>query len=449
MINIIVAFSTKNFGIGFKNDLPWNIPEDLRRFKKITLNAQILMGYKTWLSLPIRPLPDRTNIVLSHEYISLEGATVISYDELDDFIENLKGDLFVIGGASLYKKFVGVADRIYATLIEKEFECDAFFPINRLGEYEIESCESCEQEFKIHYVTYRKIERKHEEYAYLDLLREIMEKGSERPDRTGTGTKSLFAPNPLRFDISKTIPVFTTKRVAFKTIVKELLWFLKGKTDSKILEAENIYIWKGNTTCEFLKGRNLSYREGDIGSMYGWIWRHIGAEYKGCDVDYTGQGIDQIANLISGLREDPYGRRHLLTTYCPIYNDEGVLLPCHGLVTQFYVNKGRLSCHVYNRSQDMLLGQPFNITSYAVLTYIVARKTELQPDMLILSMGDAHIYKNHYEQVQTQLERTPLPFPKLTVSQAIIDKSIDNLTIDDFSLDAYLHHPAIIGKMAI
>jgi dihydrofolate reductase/thymidylate synthase len=443
MANIIVAFSTKNFGIGFNNKLPWSIPEDLARFKALTLNKRILMGYNTWMSLPIRPLPGRINIVVSREYIELNGAEVVTYDQLDDLELD---DLYVIGGVSLYKKFMGQAQNIYATLIDQEFECDTFFPICQMHQYKIESFKNSNSAC-VSYIKYVKNEKKHDEYNYLDLLDKIMQNGEDRPDRTETGTKSIFAPNPLRFDISSSIPIFTTKQVSYKTIIKELLWFLKGQTNSKILEADKINIWKGNTSREFLDNRGLTYDEGDIGSMYGWIWRHIGAEYKGCNADYNGEGIDQLANLIEGLRADPFGRRHLLTTYCPLYNDSGVLLPCHGIVTQFYVREGGLlSCHVYNRSQDMLLGQPFNITSYAVLTYIIAQKTNMKPDSLIVSMGDAHIYSNHYEQVRMQLTRSPLPFPKLIIKN---EKSLEDLTIDDFNIVGYLHHPKIIAKMAI
>ena len=184
-----------------------------------------------------------------------------------------------------------------------------------------------------------------------------------------------------------------------------------------------------------------------------WIWRHVGAEYRGCDSDYTGQGIDQIAQLIESLKTDPFGRRHLITTYCPIYNDGGCLLPCHGIVTQFYVdfidNQKLLSCHVYCRSQDTFLGQSFNIASYSILTHLIAKWVDMKPHQLILSMGDAHIYKNHIEQVTTQLQRSPLPFPVLTIADSVKQKTIDQLEVSDFEVSCYLYHPAIKAPMAI
>jgi len=295
-----------------------------------------------------------------------------------------------------------------------------------------------------------------DEHAYLETLRDVLENGSVRPDRTGVGTVSLFA-RQMRFDISSSVPILTTKRMPFKMIIRELLWFLRGETDSKVLERQGVSIWQGNTTREFLDARGLStYTEGDIGPMYGYQWRHYGCPYEGCDADYTGKGFDQLTRLIDGLKTDPFSRRHMLTTYNPEAVDASVLAPCHGIVAQFYVNQStasnpklRLSCHVYNRSQDMFLGVPFNIASYAVMTYIIAKKCDMDPYELIVSTGDTHIYSTHIEQVKEQLKRHPFAFPKLSINENVATKSFKELDVSDFELIGYQHHTALSAPMAV
>lgn len=466
IMNIIAAFSSKNFGIGCDNAIPWHIPNDLVRFKEITLGSVVVMGRKTWDSIPEsrRPLRGRLNIVVTHVpsmYKSTDQVLYVAFEELDSLLENLARTerIFIIGGSTIYKHFMGKAERIYATVVEKDVKADVFFPLNNFDRYDIESYSDMyhyeEENCNYRYITYklRRGDVAHGEHVYLDTLRNIMNCGNMREDRTGTGTMSLFGPQ-LRFDISSSIPLLTTKFVPWKLTVKELLWFLQGKTDSKLLESQGVNIWKGNTTREFLDNRGLvDYREGDIGSMYGWIWRHVGAKYEGCDKSYDNQGHDQLAELIHTLKTDPFSRRHLLTTYCPLYNETGCLLPCHGIIVQFYVeqvdNKRHLSCHMYQRSSDTFLGLAINIASYSVLTYIIAKMCDMHPKELIITTGDCHLYKNHLPQAQEQLQRTPLPFPKLTVKDEVKNKTFDELTLDDFDVIGYIHHPAIKAPMSI
>lgn len=465
-MNIIVAFSSKNFGIGNDNTIPWYIPADLVRFKELTMNNIVVMGRKTWDSIPEsrRPLKGRTNIVVTRnptKYKSTDQVIFVGVDELDSFLDNLaqNNNIFIIGGSFLYKRYMGRAERIYATIIDKDVKADSLFPTDNFDKYDIETyspLHRCEEErCNYRFITYKLRDKnaKHGEHVYLDTMKDIMMNGNVRADRTGTGTISLFGPQ-LRFDISSSIPLLTTKFVPWKLTVKELLWFLQGKTDSKLLEAQGVNIWKGNTTREFLNKRGLSdYREGDIGSMYGWIWRHIGAEYKGCHESYENQGHDQLAELIHTLKTDPFSRRHLLTTYCPLYNDKGCLLPCHGIVVQFYVqqigDKKHLSCHMYQRSSDTFLGLAINIASYSILTYIVAKMCDMDPKELIITTGDCHIYGNHELQVYEQLQRTPLPFPKLILRDEVKNKTFDELILEDFDVVGYLHHPPIKAPMAI
>lgn len=466
--NIIVALSTKNFGIGKDGNLPWKIKDDLARFSKLTQGSIVVMGRKTWESIPEnkRPLKNRVNIIVTRfpsKYNSKDkdNEVYVAEEELESFL-NIMGkhqDIFIIGGRFLYEKFMGTADRIYATLVDTDVECDVFYPLENFNKYKIRDISEVyksEEDLKYRYVNYElgNDNYKHGETQYINLLDNIMTNGKVRDDRTGTGTISLFGPQ-IRFDISDSIPLLTTKFVPWKLTVKELLWFLKGQTDSKILESQGVNIWKGNTTREFLDNRGLNdYEVGDIGSMYGWIWRHIGAEYKGCNEDYKGTGHDQLSELIDGLKNDPYSRRHMLTTYCPLYNDKGVLLPCHGIVVQFYVeddniNKKYLSCHMYQRSSDTFLGLAINIASYSILTYIIAEICGMKPKELIITTGDCHIYKNHIEQVKQQMNRSQLPFPKLVLSESLKNKKIEDIVLEDFDVIGYIHHPTIRAPMAV
>lgn len=461
MINIVAAFTSKRFGIGNNGALPWHIPEDMAFFKELTQHSVVVMGRKTWESIPEhrRPLKDRINVVITRTPRASKNNNVVfmQEEELDGFLTTRIEPIFIIGGSFLFKRYVGTAHRIYATIIDKEFECDTFFPTKLFGAYEITQysppLHSKEAECSFRFVTYCLSPHDHGETPYLKTLRNIMEHGHERDDRTGTGTKSVFAPH-MRFDISRSFPLLTTKFVGIKSVIKELLFFLRGQTDSKVLEGHGVNIWKANTTREFLDKRGLSgYEEGDMGPMYGFNWRHFGADYKGSHANYDGQGYDQLENLVKSLNEDPYSRRHMLTTYNPATVQDSVLAPCHGIVAQFYVqdifNRKHLSCHMYQRSMDTFLGAPWNIASYAALTHILAIKCGMLPHELVISMGDAHVYKNHYQQVELQLSRQPLPLPILEVNINVKDKAFEDICVDDFNLVGYMHHPPIKADMAV
>src|SRR3990167_3892898 len=283
------------------------------------------------------------------------------------------------------------------------------------------------------------------EYSYLMLLKRILAEGSERTDRTNVGTYSLFG-QQLVFDIKEYIPILTTKYVYWDKCIIELVWFLSGKTDSNDLTKQGVNIWSLNTTREFLNSRNLYHlKEGDIGAGYGFQWRHFGAEYKTCEDDYDDQGIDQIKQVIESIKTDPYSRRHVITSWNPPDLNKMALPPCHCLM-QFYVDGNNLSCHMYQRSADCFLGLPFNILSYTILTYLIGLETGLKPHKLIISIGDAHIYKTHIECVKRQLELPLYPPPKIEITK---QSSIFNYSLADFKLIGYLHNPSIGASMSI
>jgi thymidylate synthase len=267
------------------------------------------------------------------------------------------------------------------------------------------------------------------------------------------GTVSLFG-EYLKFDISRTVPVLTTKRIPWKSAIKELLWFMRGDTDSKKLSAEGVKVWEANTTREFLDNRGLhNYPEGDVGALYPWQFRHFGAPYINCETPSAEKGFDQIAYVLDLLKNDPFSRRICMSTWNASQISQMVLPPCHGSFIAFYVEENNgikyLSCHVTNRSQDMGLGVAWNIIHYTVLTYIFAKKCGMSPKELTISIGDGHVYSNHVEALKLQLQRTPRVAPALHLSDSIIEKDFEDITIEDFELVGYFPHPSISMPMAV
>jgi thymidylate synthase len=242
------------------------------------------------------------------------------------------------------------------------------------------------------------------------------------------------------------VPLLTTKKVFFRGLVEELLWFISGSTDSKVLEAKGINIWKGNTTREFLDARGLDYEEGSIGAGYGFQWRHCGAEYRGINHDYTGQGVDQVSELIEGLRKDPNSRRHIICSWNPAALKKMALPPCHVLY-QVYVKDGTLHAAMYQRSADIGLGVPFNIASYAILTRIIAHCCDLKPGTFMHITGDTHIYVNHIDALKEQLKRVPRKAPTMHINTK--SRDIFELKYSDFILEGYEPHDSIRMDMVI
>ena len=345
----------------------------------------------------------------------------------------------------------------------------------------------------------------HEEHQYLNLIRQILQSGYHRPDRTGTGTLSIPFPPQLRFSLSKPsndpsspnpipiLPLLTTKRVFLRAVIAELLWFIAGTTTSKPLSDVGIKIWDGNGSREYLDSIGLSHREeGDLGPVYGFQWRHFGADYVDAKADYTGKGTDQIKEIIRKLKENPYDRRIILSAWNVADLPKMALPPCH-MFAQFYVEfpdapigiegyrkfkeqsqtstttttttstddshnssnptptrKPILHCLLYQRSCDMGLGVPFNIASYALLTHMLAHATNLTPGSLTHTMGDAHIYLDHVDALQEQLTRNPREFPELRIKRS--DEGggvVDEWAVEDFEVVGYKPHGGLKMKMSV
>lgn len=261
---------------------------------------------------------------------------------------------------------------------------------------------------------------------YLDLLRDVLDHGVDRPDRTGTGTRSVFG-RQVRYDLSAGFPLLTTKKLHLKSIIYELLWFLRGDTNVRWLQERGVKIWD-----------EWADANGDLGPVYGSQWRSW--------PDGHGGTIDQIADVVQSIRNKPDSRRHIVTAWNPAEIEDMKLPPCHCLF-QFYVADGKLSCQLYQRSADLFLGVPFNIASYALLTAMMAQVTGLEPGEFIHTFGDLHLYHNHFEQARLQLERAPRPLPRLTLNPERMD--IFEFAFEDFMITGYDPHPRIKAEIAV
>lgn len=277
---------------------------------------------------------------------------------------------------------------------------------------------------------------------YLELLTRILETGGDKGDRTGTGTRSVFG-HQMRFDLSAGFPLLTTKKVHMKSIIHELLWFLKGDTCVDYLQANGVSIWDEWATAE--QTARFGRPEGELGPVYGHQWRNFGAS-KNADGAYNADGFDQITWLINEIKTNPNSRRLIVSGWNPAEAGQVALPPCHTLF-QFFVIDGKLSCQLYQRSADVFLGVPFNIASYALLTHMIAQVCELDVGEFIWTGGDTHLYSNHFEQAKLQLSREPLPLCQLKLNPDI--KDIFDFGFDDITIENYQSHPAIKAAVAV
>lgn len=443
---------------------------------------------KTWESLPSssRPLKNRTNIVItrspkSHKQPRSTPNFSVQFMNFQNvrkhILRNSTSQFFIIGGSDIYELFMNdplvQPQDLYIThhisAVERQsaikFHPSMIVTMKSFPEmYSMISYSSLykENDVSFRFLKYRWTDHRSPEQAYLDLAKDVLLYGKHRDDRTGTGTISLFG-KQMHFDISDNkLPLLTTKQVPWKSCIKELLWFMRGDTDSKILQKQGVRIWDGNTSRSFLDARGLHhYPEGVLGPGYGWQWRFFGAKY---DVKYANTsvltssqlsdigGFDQIQYILDELKHNPFSRRIFLSAWNPAFSNEMSLVPCH-VSCQFYVevidDKKHISCHMYQRSADIFLGEPWNILSYSILTHILAKKSNMLPHKLVISIGDAHIYNDHLDVIQAQLQRSPRPSPVLHVSEDVATKNISDITVDDFSVIGYFPHPKLAAKMSV
>lgn len=450
MFSLVVCTDSFN-GIGQKGQIPWKCSEDMKFFQTLTRGHVVIMGRKTWDSLP-KKLPDRVNIVLTQSVGKFVDGNKIPDFAFSDIISCLtlcqklskkqhKGmKHFVIGGATIYRQFLEthLVHEIYKNEVEGSYNCDVFFPNHQAyGKWSM--VEHIPKSWgSMNHILYEN----DEEGQFLLTLGKVFMTGVERKGRNG-GTKSVFGAD-LRFDLSKGFPLITTRPLPLRMIFEELMWILRGQTDVKILQEKGIHIWDANTTKEFIAQRGLPYEEGDIGPSYGFQMRHFGAPYVDCKNNYN-SGTDQLANVIHLIKNDPFSRRILITLWNPDQVDDMTLPPCVWSY-QFYVSpgkpRGRLSCKIVQRSSDIGLAGGWNIAGGALFTHMLAKVCDLDVGELIWSPADVHIYLNQVDGVKEQLSRRPYPFPMLIVNSPP-DNNILNFSYDHINLIGYKTHKKI------
>jgi dihydrofolate reductase/thymidylate synthase len=485
--SIVVSLNNHNL-IGENDKLLIHSKKDLKNFQQITTGKSetkniVIMGYKTWLSIPEgkRPLKDRMNIVLTKSHIVSESENVKSFKSLEKaFSWSSKGDgeIFVIGGTQIFNEcckseYIDNLSKLYVTRFDDNYHprnTTHSFPSQLFNDMKLvkqsainhEICERPhletpksfldeylkEQTSKSISFTFdiyqNKNEINEEEYQYLNLLNKVLEEGLETESRNSK-VFSLFG-EKMVYDLSKGFPLLTTKRVGYKTVLRELLWFIRGSTSNKELTDKKVHIWTPNSSREFLDSRGLDYEEGDLGPVYGFQWRHFGAEYEDKDTDYRGKGVDQLQNVIDLIKNEPNSRRIILNSWNASDLDKMALPPCH-VMCQFNVDtkNNKLDCQLYQRSGDMFLGVPFNIASYAFLTHIIGKITGYQVGRLIHILGDTHIYESHLDAVKEQIERVPYQFPELSISNELTD--INTIKEEYFTFQNYKYHDKISAPM--
>lgn len=287
----------------------------------------------------------------------------------------------------------------------------------------------------------------HPEDQYLQLIRDLLNEGSLENPRNGNTLANIGSAMYFSLE-NNTIPILTTKKVAVKTCLKELLWFIRGNTDNKLLKNQNVHIWDLNASKEFLESRGLSYEEDDLGPVYGHQWRFFNATYSNCNENYENKGIDQLQTVINNIKnpDTRYSRRHVVSAWNPCQIDEMALPPCH-VMFQFHVTKGnKLSCTLYQRSGDVGLGVPFNIMSYSALTFLVAKHCDLEPYEFVYYLGNTHIYEDHKEALETQIKRVPYDFPRMTITNK--RQNINDYELEDFKIEDYKYHETIKMNMS-
>jgi dihydrofolate reductase/thymidylate synthase len=478
--NVILA-TDSNGNLGLDNNLPWTFPVDLAYFQTMTMGSGLdssilIMGRKTWESIGRKPLKGRKCWVITSNYKELSKSNTdphvrffpdfyTGYITSVIYIQTASPDteIWVIGGLQIYNQALRhwACGKIYWTHIDGIFKSDVQIDIHNLNiiwthaksEFDINKQDGCNYTLTF-YQGYLKPQM---EQQYLSTLFEIVKWGNHRQTRNAI-TWSLFN-KTLSWDLSDGFPLLTTKKMFWKGIVEELLFFIRGSTDSNELSKNGVKIWEANTTREFLDSVGLThYKPGMMGPMYGYQWRFFGKPYQTDSTNQTGSTnqtdstnqtnyVDQLAKVIEEIKTDPHSRRILMTTFNPGQVSQGVLYPCHSIVIQFYVELGTLNCSMYQRSGDFFLGIPFNIGSTSLLVHIISKLTGLKAGIVNLVLGDYHIYESHIDQVFEQIKRTPKKLPQLSFPNFTTLEQVCQSSSSDYLILNYSHDPAIKAGM--
>lgn len=499
--NILPWFIKKD--LNYFKTITSSIPQDELDTGKIIYKNAVIMGRKTWDSIndKYKPLKNRINIIITNNKETYQDKSnpfirYTSFDNLDETIlqfneEHIKNEddsiiqiytCFIIGGESIYNLALSNLhiNKIYTTEIysKVKIECDTFFqkiPVihtynelnSKVGledtKYLLIKSSSLFSENNLYFrffeyqnqINYSSSNNEHyvneEENNYLKVMKSIIDDGILRGDRTGTGTYSLFG-KQIKYDLRTTFPISTTKKIFIRGVFEELMLYLRGQTDNKILNSKNINIWNGNTSREFLDKRGLNnYQEGDMGETYGFNFRHFGGEYQGCQKEYDSSvGYDQLQNVLNLIKHNPESRRIIINLWNPQTLHNAALPSCLCMY-QFYVNtiKKELNLMIYIRSSDYFLANNWNTCTGALLVHMICnlKDIDLTPGDLTVTTGDTHIYQNHLEQVQKNLDRIPQPFPKLVVLEE--KNNLEDYEFSDFWLVGYKYQPNIPAPMAV
>lgn len=472
LFNVILAM-TKERGIGKGDKLAWDCKEEIGLFRKLTTNVEsglpedkrsskqpqhsvLICGRKTAETLP--ELKNRIVLVVGkeQEYKCIEEALYKASSIVSDETKNYK-KIFIIGGGQIYdyvfQNLYRFIDNVYLSIMNTNYECTHFVSESFLDYHIVETFGYTEF---VHYVLKRNSVESPDR-IYFSLLSNVFINGMMKQGRNG-GTKAMFF-QTMSFDLKNGFPLLTTKRMFFRGIVEELLFFLRGDTDSKILEEKNVNIWKGNTSREFLDENGWNERkEGEMGPMYGWQWRRYGQVLEDKNIKEENDMLFQLINDIFCVKrgELSSGRRLLLTTFNPKQAREGVLYPCHSVIIQFNVEGEHIDVIGYNRSCDLFLGIPFNMAMLGLLLTIIGEIVGLKPRRMHMSLGDCHIYEKHLESAKEQLSRIAFsPCRLVTNISSIKDDTehsefceyVKSLNISQFELRGYTSHPSIKTEM--
>lgn len=483
--NIIVCTDNNN-GIGKDNDIPWKLNKDLTYFKNITIGNitdlkynVVIMGNNTYNSIPLefKPLKKRINMILSRsniptnikllddiEYIKTNPIYFNDINCLLVYLDKIKkyiNECFIIGGSKIYDLFLDLklVNKIYLTQIKnKNYKCDTIFNfISYQKQFNlIDNKEYIDLDKKTNIIciltNYEYIYINKEENKFIKTVNKIINKGVYNLDRSKVGTLSIFGKS-FTYDIrNHRLPLFTHRKVFLRGIIEELLFFISGKTNTKILEDKKVNIWKGHTSREFLDSRELQhYKEGSYGPSYGFQLRHFNADFIDDNTDYNGKGFDQLEDVIYQIKNNPTSRRILFTYWNPSTLNKVPLPSCH-ILYQFHVNidTNELSCSFYQRSNDYMLAGVYNICSASILVFMLCHLTGYKPGKIIHNIGNIHIYMNQIEVVKEIIENKPYNFPLLLIEDPKEEiKKIEDFTYEHFKLLFYNSHKKYNIEMSV
>ena len=493
-MNLIVAYQRKGRGIGNKGEIPWHLSEDLKYFKQQTSfktsdseSNVLFMGRKTWESIPEkhRALENRSCYVVSRNtssefknYVESFNETFLinKFDEVIGIVTNMrKTNVWIIGGSQLYNEMLNnfSLSKIFVTEIYpkagEEFECDTFFGEINLNSFALttvspihtSTCKKTDRELNFRYLVYESVHSidnpsliwKSPEIQYLNALREIRDTGVKNVDRTGVGTLSKFGMR-FEYNLKEGFPALTTKRIFLRGVFEELMMYLRGQTDNRVLQEKGINIWDGNTTREFLDKRGLTeYPEGDMGETYGFNFRHFGGYYKNCRDSMEASkdnGFDQLNYVIDLIKNDPHSRRIIINLWNPKTLHRAALPSCL-CQYQFYVNSltNELDLQIYIRSSDFFLANNWNTCTGAFFVHMICNLEgiNLYPGRVVVVTGDTHLYLTHLDGVEENLHRIPSPMPILRIREQ--KKSIEEFTWEDMELIGYFPKKNIKADMAV